>query len=135
MFKRNLALILVGSLIFSLTVTPAISAQSKPEPEAVQIAKLKAKFAKFGTSQKTKPEVTLRDTSKRSGHLSQLKDESIVLTDVKTGADTEIAFANIADAKKSGLSTGAKIALISVGAAVLGVFIFFKTCGNPDFCG
>ena len=135
MFKRNLALMLVGPLILSLTLTPAVSAQSKPEPEAVQIAKLKAKLAKFGTSQKTKLEVTLRDTSKRSGHLSQLKDESIVLTDAKTGADTEIAFANIADAKKSGLSTEAKIALISIGAAVLEVLIFFKTCGNPDVCG
>ncbi|MBK7599137.1 MAG: hypothetical protein IPJ07_11720 [Acidobacteria bacterium] len=135
MFKRNLALILVGSLIFSLTLTPAASAQSKPEPEAVQLTRLKAKFAKFDTSKKPKIEVTLRDASKRSGHLSQIKDESIVLTEAKTGADTEIAFANIVDVKKRGMSIGAKIALIGVGMAILGTIIFFKTCGNPDVCG
>lgn len=62
-------------------------------------------------------------------------EESIVLTEAKTGASNEFPLAARAAAKKRGLSTEAKIALIGIGAAVLGVFIFLKTCGNPDVCG
>ncbi len=135
MFKRTLTLMLVGLLIFSLNLTSSVSAQSKSEPEATQLSKLKAKVAKFGTGKQAKIEVILRDQSKRSGYLGQINEESIVLTDAKTSVNTELPFANIADVRKTGMSKGAKIALIGVGAAVLGVFIFFKTCGNSDFCG
>lgn len=81
----------------------------------------------------------MRDASNhlgnRSGYLREIKAESIVLTDAKTGANSELLFTDIAAVRKRGLSTGAKIALVGIGAAVLGVFIFFKTCGNPDVCG
>ena len=135
MFKKSLSLALVSLLMLSLTLIPAVSAQNESRPDAAQQAKLKAKLAKIGTGKQAKVEVTLRDSSKQSGFVSQLKEESIILTDAKTGATTELSFANIADAKKRGISTGAKIALIGLGAAVLGIVIFFKTCGNPDVCG
>lgn len=113
-------------------------AKTREEKAAEFAAKVKAGVAKLGSGPDA-VEVKLRDKTKLKGYVSQVSDDSFVvaiaLTDAKTGDNSEIAMANIADVKKSGISKGAKIALISIGAAVLGVFIFFKTCGNPDYCG
>lgn len=132
MHKTLLSLLLATALTLCLTVPPASAAQDKA---AAAQTKLKAQLAKFGTGPQVKLQLILRDGNKRKGYLNQLKEESLVLTDSKTGANTEIAFAEVTEAQRRGLTKGAKIALISIGAAVLGVFIFFKTCGNPDFCG
>ena len=129
MHKTILPWLLTITLTICLTAQPASAAQDKT---AAAQAKLKAQLAKFGTGPQ---ELALCDGSKRKGYLSQLKEESLVLMDAKTGAQTETAFAEVTEARRRGLSKGAKIALISIGAAVLGVFIFFKTCGNPDVCG
>lgn len=48
MLKATLSLILAGTLTLALPLTP-VSAQNAAAPEAAQLAKLKAKFAKFGT--------------------------------------------------------------------------------------
>lgn len=134
MLKATLSVLLAGALMLTLPIT-LISAQTAPAPETAQVAKLKAQLAKYGTGKQTKLEVSLRDSTKRSSYLNEIKEKSIILTDAKTGANVELAFADIATAKKRGLSTGAKIALVGIGATVLGIFIFFKTCGNPDVCG
>ena len=132
MHKTILPWLLTITLTICLTAQPASAAQDKA---AAAQAKLKAQLAKFGTGPQVKLELALRDGSKLKGYLGQLKEESLVLADAKTGAQTEIAFAEVTEARRRGLTKGAKIALISIGAAVLGVFIFFKTCGNPDVCG
>lgn len=132
MFKRNLSILLISSLLISTVLAPSMLAQSTTEKDAKQTAKLKARLAKLNTGKKTRIEVRLPDSSKQTGYLSQVNDESFVLTDPKTGQNTEFKYANISDAKNRGIPAWAKVAI--VGGAVLGAILIFKAaCGNPDF--
>jgi hypothetical protein len=92
MLKKHLSWLCVILLtVHSVTLSGA-AAQGK----ATASDKLKAQLAKFGTGPKVKLEILLRDQSKRSGYLSQVKDDSFVLADSKTNATTEIAFSEAA---------------------------------------
>jgi hypothetical protein len=72
MFKRKLALMLAGALIFSLSATPMTLAKSKPEKEAEFAAKVKTGIAKLGTGPEARLTVKLRDKTKLAGYVSQI---------------------------------------------------------------
>jgi hypothetical protein len=55
MFKKNLSLFLVGSLLLSLSATPAALAKTKEEKEAALAAKVKASVAKLGAGNRLHP--------------------------------------------------------------------------------
>ncbi|MDX2034531.1 MAG: hypothetical protein SF339_27905 [Blastocatellia bacterium] len=117
MLKTGLSFALMGALIFTLTLTPPAYAETKAEKEAAFVAKVKADIAKIGIGRDARIAVKLRDKTKLSGYVSQVGDESFVITDLKTGASTEVPYPNVTQARGKNLSTGAIIA-ISVGVAV-----------------
>ena len=117
MFKRNLALMLVGALIFSFSAAPTTLAKSKAEKEADFTAKVKASIAKLGVGRAARVEVKLRDKTKLKGFISEASADSFTVTDLKTDAATEVPYPNVTQVKGNNLSTGATIA-IAVGAAV-----------------
>lgn len=128
MFKRNLTLMLIGALIFSLSAAPMTLAKSKEEKAAEFTAKVKANIAKLGSGPDTRIEVKLRDKTKLKGYISQISDESFVVADAKTGAMTEVPYPNVASVTGKNLSTGAKIAIgvaIGVGATFLILYLIY----------
>jgi len=122
MFKRNLSLMLIGSLIFSLAVAPSVLAHPKKEKEAAFAAKVKAGIAKLGAGQDARISVKLRNKTKLNGYVSHIGEDAFVIADAKTGVTTEVAYPDVAQVKGNNLSTGATIA-IAVGIAVGVVFL------------
>src|SRR5215510_13298746 len=117
MFKKSLSLALVGALIFTMVDAAPVSAKSKPAKEAERAAKVKEGVAKLGVGKEARIAVKLRDKTHVSGYVSHAGEDSFIITDIKTGATTEVAYGDVTQAKGQNLSTGATIA-IAVGIAV-----------------
>jgi hypothetical protein len=117
MFKRNLSLPLVGSLILSLAIAPCALANSKAEKEAAFTVRVKTGVAKIGVGRDARVEVKLRDKTKLKGYISEAADETFSITDLKTGATTTVAYPDVAQVKAQNLSTG-EIIVIAAGVAV-----------------
>ena len=85
-----------------------------------QAAKVKTAVQKRGTGEHSQVKVTLRDKTEVKGYISQIGPESFQITDNKSGKVTPITYQEVEKARKSGLSTGAKIAIAAgVGAGVV----------------
>lgn len=130
MFKRNLALSLIGALIFSVSAAPITFANSKAEKDAQLAAKVKAGIAKLGTGPDAKLTVKLRDKTKLTGYVSQISDDSFVIADAKTGATTTVAYPNVTQVKGNNLSMGAAIAIGAVAAGVTLLILFLIAKSN-----
>jgi len=106
-------------LIVLLVLTASlqsISAQSNSDNAA---EKVKTDVFRRGTGEKSKVVVKMKDGTKMKGYISQTGEDSFDLTDSKTKQTTAVAYRDVAQVKKQGLSKGAKIALgIGIAAAV-----------------
>jgi len=132
MFKKNLSLIIVGSLLLSLFATPAALARTKEEKEAALAAKVKDGVAKFGAGVDAKISVKLRNKTKLKGYVSRIEEENFFITDAKTGAETRVAYGDVTQAKGNNLSTGAIIAIaagVAVGVTLLVLYIIIVSNG------
>ncbi len=107
-----------------------------PVPQA---AKIKMKVAKMGTGEKAKAKVKLRSGEKLKGYISSAGENDFVLTDKKSGKATTIAYADVDEVKKPGLSQTTKITLIVLvavvaTAAILAIAVV-HSLNNLDFHG
>ena len=119
MLKKFLSLALVV-LVLNLGSAPRVSAETKGEKEARFAAKVKAGIMKLGTGPEARIRVRLRDKTKAEGYVARASEEGFVLVDAKTGAETEIAYSQVKQAKGNNLSTGVTIAIaLGVLAAVI----------------
>ena len=108
MFKKSLSLALAGALIFTLVGAPSVSAKSKAEKEAARAEKAKAGVAKLGVGKDARIAVRLRDKTRVSGYVSRADEDSFVITDIKTGTATEVAYTDVTQAKGHNLRRAPK---------------------------
>ena len=128
MFKKCLSLVFIGLLMFAVNLK-FISAQSDTDNsvERKKVEKLKADVLKRGTGEKSKVVVKMKDGAKLKGYISQTLEDSFDLTNTETKQTTTIIYRDVAQVKKQGWSTGAKIAIfgglaaVAVAAVVIGV--------------
>lgn len=119
MFKKSFAIVLACLLVQMLCVQPA-TAKSKEEKQAQLAQRVKTEISKLGVGQDARVEVKLQDRTKLAGYISEVKDDSFVLTNARTGAATPVAYADVTQVKGHNLSTGAKIAIgVGIGIAVV----------------
>ena len=133
MFRKNLSLFLIGSLLLSLFAAPSAFAKTKQEKEAASAAKVKARVAKLGAGKDTKIYVKLRDNTKLNGYVRRIEEDAFVVADAKTGAETRIAYGDVRYARGTNLSTGALIAItagIGVGATLLVIALVLRAAYN-----
>ncbi len=115
MFKKCLSLVFIGLLMFAANLQ-IISAQTN---SSNSVEKVKTAVVRRGTGEKSKVVVKMKDGTKMKGYISQTGEDSFDLTDSKTKQTTAVAYRDVAQVKKQGLSKGAKIALgIGIAAAV-----------------
>jgi len=115
MFKKCLSLVFIGLLMFAANLQ-IISAQTN---SGNSVEKVKTAVVRRGTGEKSKVVVKMKDGTKKKGYISQTGEDSFDLTDSKTKQTTAVAYRDVAQVKKQGLSKGAKIALgIGIAAAV-----------------
>lgn len=119
MFKKLFTIILACLVAQVVCVQPA-SAKSK-EDKAFQLTqKVKTEISKLGVGRESRVELRLQDKRKLTGYISEVKDDSFVVTEVKTGMATSVDYADVSKVKGHNLSTGAKIAIgVGIGAAIV----------------
>lgn len=135
--RKLLSIVLIGSLVFLASGGQAL-AQSSGQDEAKALEKIKAKIAKLGVGEKARAQVKLRNGQKIKGHVSNAGPNDFAFVERKTGTTTTVAYADVVEVKKPGLSTGAKIgiaAAIGVGALAVLAAVVVHSLNNLDIDG
>jgi hypothetical protein len=131
MFKKCFAILLTCLLVQMLCVQPA-NAKSREEKQAQLAQRVKTEISKLGVGRDARVEVKLQDRAKLAGYVSEVKDDSFILTNARTGAATPVAYTDVTQVKGHNLSTGAKIAIgvgIGVAIVVIALAIWWRVGG------
>ncbi len=121
MEKRIISLTL-SILLAHLIYLPAVAA-SLSTKEDRQVEKLKAGILKLGTGQEALIKVRLRNNTRLSGYISEVREDSFVVVNAKTGEPTVVAYSQVAQAKGHNLSSKAKLAITLAAVAVIAILI------------
>ena len=130
---KSTILCLIGITIFT-TSLPNLAAQTVASSE---IEKVKAEVRKRGTGERPKVVVKMKDGRKIEGNISQVLDDSFDLLDAKTKQPTTIPYRDVAQVRKTGWSTAAKVGLgVAIGAGVVAAVILgaVGAKGLDGFC-
>ncbi len=117
MFKKYLTLI-VALLVINLSLSGPAFADTTAEKATKAAEKVKANITKLGTGKEARVEIRLRDNTRLKGYVSQINENNFIVVTDKTGASSEVAYANAKQVKGNNLSSGA-IVLIGVAAFVV----------------
>src|SRR5215831_5956116 len=110
----KLTSLISGCIIMCLAISAWSQSADLPDEHA---AKVRLSVQKRGTGEHSRVKVTLRDKTEVKGYISQIGPELFQITDNQTGKVTPITYQEVEKVRKSGLSTGAKIAIAAgVGA-------------------
>jgi hypothetical protein len=127
MEKRIISLTL-SILLAHLIYLPTLAANPKSSKEERQVEKLKAGILRLGTGPEARIKVKLRDNTELSGYISEVREDSFVVVDAKTGQPTSVAYPQVAQAKGNNLSKGQKIGLaIAIGVFAVLFVVIVKT--------
>jgi hypothetical protein len=119
--KKLLSIMVACLVVSGLSVRP-VAASSNAEEEARLAGKVKSGIEKLGSGTNTRVEVKLRDKTRLKGYVSEISENAFVVTDVKTGASNNVAYAEVKQIKGNNMSTGAKIAIgvsVAIGLILL----------------
>ena len=116
MLKKCLSVALLG-LTLLFTNLQLVNAQMSASNNAADVEKIKANVTRRGTGEKARVNVKMLNGTKLKGFISQAGEDSFTLTDSKTKQTSTLAYSDVAQVKKQGMSTGTKI-LIGVGVGV-----------------
>ncbi len=122
MAKKTLSLIIAGLLVYTTLFAEPRSAGMKAEKQARFTEKVKAGVAKLGIGEDTRVVVKLRDKTRVSGYISDVRDDSFEVTSLRTSEPVVVAYADVAQVRGQNLTKGQKIA-IGVGVAVVIVVV------------
>ncbi len=123
MFKKCLSVAFIG-LILLFTNLQLINAQTSTGNNAATVEKIKTNVTKRGTGEKARVSVKMLSGTKMKGFISQAGEDSFTLTDSKTKQTSTLAYSDVAQVKKQGMSTGTKILIgVGVGVAVTAVVL------------
>ena len=123
MLKKSLSVALLG-LMLLFTNLQLINAQTSTSNNVANADTIKANVTKRGIGEKARVNVKMLNGTKMKGFISQADEDSFTLTDSKTKQTSTLAYSDVAQVKKQGLSTGAKILIgVGVGVAITAVVI------------
>lgn len=103
-------------LLCLLTVAPLVNGK-QPTNETNEATKIKAEVIRRADKKENRVKIKLQNGSEMKGRITQTAEDSFTLTDEKTGAKTDISYADVQKLEGRGMSKKTKVA-IGVGAAV-----------------
>ncbi|MBS1810861.1 MAG: hypothetical protein JST84_22035 [Acidobacteria bacterium] len=133
MLKRYLSFFLIVVLLQASSAIPAF-AKSKAEKDAAHAAKVKAGIVKLGVGKQARVSLKLRDKTKLSGYISEVRDDAFVVADLNTGNTTTVAYPNVTQVRGNNLSTGVKIAIWAGVAVAIIVTLYLVRGAFCDGC-
>ena len=120
MLKKVLSLVAIVALFHAGFCVQTASARSKAEKQARFAEKVKAGVEKLGVGEESYVTVKLRDKTKLAGYISEAREESFVVTDLRTSEATTVAYTDVKKVKGHNLSTGAQVAIgVGIGVGVV----------------
>jgi hypothetical protein len=122
LIRRSFAISAMAAMLL-LFAGNAVFAQSSDK----NAEKMKAKITKIGTGKSARIKLQLRNGSRISGYVSEIKDRSFVLVSDQSGASTEIEYA---DAKPAPWKAPKALVIAFAAATVLGVTLLAGLIGN-----
>jgi hypothetical protein len=129
MFKKVMSVVLSSLLIQMAAQVESLSASTRAEKQALFAEKVKTGVAQLGVGEDAHVAVKLRDKTKLEGYVSEVRQDSFDITDLKTGVPTTVAYPDVAKAKGHNLSTGAKVAIgagIVVGIVLISLLLYIR---------
>ena len=129
--NRILAITLTGLLVCALVSVQPASARAKPDKQARLTEKVKSGILKLGPGKDSFVALKLRDKKVLVGYVSEVNDDSFVVSDPKTGTASSVACTDVTQVKGHNLGTGAKIGIgiaIGVGIALIVFAIYYNCC-------
>lgn len=100
MFKKALVLGLCVAFLNLCFSTPAF-AQARLDEDANLTAKVKSSIQKLGTGKHARVQVKLKNGTKLKGNVSQINDDSFLVTNEATGNQTEVLYSQTKQVKRS----------------------------------
>ena len=136
--KNHLTIILIGSLVFLASGGQTL-ARSSGKDKVLTVEAIKTKITKLGIGEKARAQIKLRNGQKIKGYVSNAGERDFALTDGKSGQTTTIAYADVVEVKKPGMSKRSKI-LIGVGIGIVATAAILAwavthSLSNLDFHG
>lgn len=131
MFRRILSIILSGIFLSTALVSQTVSARAGEDMTPAEQSR--AKVEKLGVGEKARVEIRLRDNTKLKGYVSAKGEDSFTVTDSKTGASTNVPYADVAQVKKSGGGLSGRTWAI-IGGAAAATAIVAVTVLYPVLC-
>lgn len=130
MGRKLTSLLLVLALLGVLPGTGVASEVAAGESQAEAASKIKARVAELSAHQ-AEVKLKLREGKKLAGRISEVGEESFVLTEAKSGARTTVAYAEVAEIKES--VKGSKWWIVAaVAVSVAAVAIVAAAVGGKD---
>ncbi len=132
MLRNFISVLMVITLLVTALFREVASAATQADKEAKQAAKTKQKVAKLGTGESARISFELRDHTKLKGYVSEIGDETFVVTSFKTKATTTVAYRDVTSLRGKGLPMAANVAIIAgvAGAGLVLVWVFAYHAGN-----
>jgi len=109
-------------------------AANSPEKEIQSIEKVKAAILQLGTGKASLVNITLRDKTKVVGYVSEIRDSSFVVTDMKSAKDITVAYPDVAQVKGNNLSTRTKIIITAAIIAGVAITLYIVRGAFCDGC-
>jgi hypothetical protein len=104
MFKKALVLGLCVAFLNFCFSTPAF-AQAKQDEDVKLAAEVKSKLQKLGEGKKARVQVKLKNGTKLKGYVSQVKEDSFLLTGDSAATPVEVPYLQIEKVKRSHRNT------------------------------
>ena len=120
MIKR-ICSVIVCLLSLSMIGHQSSIASSKPEKDTSHAQKVKTVILQLGTGQSSQVNIKLRDKTKLAGYISEVGDNSFVITGLSSAKATTVSYPEVVQVNGNNLSTRTK--WIIAGAVIAGVAI------------
>jgi hypothetical protein len=122
MCRKLVSLVVVYAV--ALLLCPIVTAGSKEEKDLKLTEKVRVAVTKLGTGPAARIQVKLQDDTQLIGYLSEVRDDSFVIVDDKTGSAHAMLYPQVKHVKGNNLSTGAKIAIgVGIAIGIIAIFI------------
>ena len=121
MINRTTATLVTCLLCFTMLFHQSALANPKSEKDASLPQKVKAGIVKLGTGQSSIVSLKLRDKTKLAGYISEIGEDSFVVTGLESGKSTTVAYPDVVQVKGNNLTTKTKVIIgvaIAVGVAI-----------------
>lgn len=121
MINKITAIRMACLLTLVMFCQPSVLANSKSARDVAHAEKVKAGIVKLGVGQSSRVNLKLKDKTKVAGYISEIGDESFVVTDIDKGSITTVAYPDVVQVNGNNLSTRTKVIIgvaIAVGVAI-----------------